>query len=264
MTGEAGTDANGLVVAACDVVRALGGSRVLNGVSLDIARREVVCIVGPSGSGKTTFLRCLAGLETIDEGSIEIEGERIGFVRRADGRLLRAGQRDLARQRARTGFVFQRFNLWPHKTALQNVTEGPVYVLKEHRAEAEHEGRRLLRRVGLLEKADTYPNQLSGGQQQRVAIARALAMRPVLMLFDECTSALDPEMVAEVLTVIQELAETGMTMVAVTHEMSFARRVADRIVMMDGGRIVALGTPDQFFSEAASDRTLRFLAGVSR
>jgi polar amino acid transport system ATP-binding protein len=263
-TGRPDLALSPMLVGARDVVKTLGACRALNGVSLDIARGEVVCIVGPSGSGKTTFLRCLAGLEAIDAGAIDSEGERIGFVRHADGRLLRAGQRDLARQRARIGFVFQRFNLWPHKTALQNITAGPIHVLGQGRAEAEHDGRLLLRRVGLLDKAGAYPNQLSGGQQQRVAIARALAMRPVLMLFDECTSALDPEMVAEVLAVILELAQSGMTMLAVTHEMSFARRVADRIAMMDEGRMVALGTPEQFFGSEANERTQRFLATVAR
>jgi polar amino acid transport system ATP-binding protein len=252
------------LVQARGVVKRLGHFQALRGVTLDVARAEVVCIVGPSGSGKTTFLRCLAGLEEIDEGSIAVAGEILGFARGRDGRLRRVSQTTLARQRARIGFVFQRFNLWPHKTALQNITEGPIQVLKRRRAEAEAEARALLRRVGLTDKEGAYPAQLSGGQQQRVAIARALAMRPALVLFDECTSALDPEMVAEVLAVMQELAEEGLTMVVVTHEMSFARRVAHRIVMMDEGCIVSSDTPEQFFGAAAGERALRFLATVSR
>jgi polar amino acid transport system ATP-binding protein len=173
-------------------------------------------------------------------------------------------QAELARRRARVGFVFQRFNLWPHRTALRNITEGPVHVLRRPRADAEADARALLRRVGLADKEGAYPAQLSGGQQQRVAIARALAMRPALVLFDECTSALDPEMVAEVLEVMRELAEGGLTMVVVTHEMAFARQVAHRIVMMDGGRIAASEPPERFFGAAANERTQRFLASVAR
>jgi polar amino acid transport system ATP-binding protein len=244
------------LVQARGVVKRLGHVQALRGVDLDVARAAVVCIVGPSGSGKTTFLRCLAGLEAIDEGSITVAGR--------DGRPRRVSQAVLARQRSRIGFVFQRFNLWPHKTALQNITEGPIQVLKRRRAEAETEASALLRRVGLTDKEGAYPAHLSGGQQQRVAIARALAMRPALVLFDECTSALDPEMVAEVLAVMQELAEEGLTMVVVTHEMSFARRIAHRIVMMDEGRIVSSDTPEQFFGVQAGERARRFLATVAR
>jgi polar amino acid transport system ATP-binding protein len=252
------------LVQARGVVKRLGHVQALRGVDLDVARAAVVCIVGPSGSGKTTFLRCLAGLEAIDEGSITVAGETLGFVPGRDGRPRRVSQAVLARQRSRIGFVFQRFNLWPHKTALQNITEGPIQVLKRRRAEAETEASALLRRVGLTDKEGAYPAHLSGGQQQRVAIARALAMRPALVLFDECTSALDPEMVAEVLAVMQELAEEGLTMVVVTHEMSFARRIAHRIVMMDEGRIVSSDTPEQFFGVQAGERARRFLATVAR
>jgi polar amino acid transport system ATP-binding protein len=252
------------LVRAAAVEKSLGGTAVLRAVSLDVAPGEVVCVVGPSGSGKTTLLRCVAGLEPIDAGTIEVAGETIGNGHGREGRRMRVGQAELARRRARIGFVFQRFNLWPHMTALRNVTEGPIHVLNRPRAEAEADARALLQRVGLAGREGAYPAHLSGGQQQRVAIARALAMRPVLMLFDECTSALDPEMVAEVLAVMQELAEAGMTMVVVTHEMSFARRVAHRIVMMEDGRIVSSATPAQFFGEQAGERALRFLSTVAR
>ena len=252
------------LVQARNVVKHLGGVPVLRGVSLDVGRAEVVCVVGPSGSGKTTFLRCLAGLEAIDEGAITVAGEVIGLAPGQGGRRVRLSQAELARRRSRIGFVFQRFNLWPNMTALRNVTEGPIHVMKRRRSDAEAEARTLLQRVGLADKAGSYPARLSGWQQQRVAIARALAMHPALVLFDECTSALDPEMVAEVLAVMRELAASGLTMVVVTHEMSFARQVAHRIVMMDEGRIVSSETPNQFFGAQASERTLRFLASVSR
>ena len=193
-------------------------------MSLQVQRGEVICVIGPSGSGKTTFLRCLNHLERIDSGRIELDGKLLGYRERPDGKLVEQPARDVARQRAEIGFVFQRFNLWPHLTALENITEAPIHVRGERRDAAVATAERLLDRVGLLEKRDAYPTKLSGGQQQRVAIARALAMSPKLMLFDEATSALDPETVGEVLAVMAELATEGMTMICVTHEMGFARK----------------------------------------
>jgi polar amino acid transport system ATP-binding protein len=242
-----------VVMSARDVRKRFGRNVVLDGISLDVHANEVVCIVGASGSGKTTFLRCINHLELIDGGTIEVNGEPIGVSR---------DPKALAAQRARIGFVFQRFNLWPQMTALRNVTEGPVRVLREPRAQAEARGSELLERVGLGDKLDAYPAQLSGGQQQRVAIARALAMQPALMLFDEPTSALDPETVGDVLGVIRSLAQEGTTMVCVTHEMQFAREVADRVVMMHEGRIVEQGEPGEFFDAPEHEATRRFLRRV--
>jgi len=249
------------VVEAIDVDKWFGAHQVLKGVSLTVKRGEVVVIVGPSGSGKTTFIRCLNHLEKIRKGRILVNGQLIGY-RERNGRLIEDSERNIARQRREIGMVFQRFNLFPHLTALGNIIEAPIQVRGIAKAEAIETARALLGRVGLAEKAESYPAQLSGGQQQRVAIARALAMRPSLMLFDEATSALDPEMIGEVLEVMKELAREGMTMIAVTHEMGFAREVADRVVMMDDGRIIEDTEPEQFFTAPRSERSKAFLARI--
>jgi polar amino acid transport system ATP-binding protein len=251
-----------LVLHAVEVNKWFGKHHVLRGISLDIRRREVVCIIGPSGSGKTTFLRCINHLERIDGGRIEVNGRLVGYRLRADQALEEDAERSIAKRRSEIGFVFQRFNLWPHKTALQNIIEAPVHVRGMSVDEAVGEAEELLARVGLSEKRDAYPARLSGGQQQRVAIARALAMRPTLMLFDEPTSALDPEMIGEVLEVMKELALGGMTMICVTHEMGFAREAADRVVMVDDGVIIEEGTPEHFFSSPEHERTKRFLSKI--
>ncbi|RUT30070.1 amino acid ABC transporter ATP-binding protein [Arsenicitalea aurantiaca] len=232
-------------------------------VDCDVMRGEVVCIIGPSGSGKTTFLRCINQLETYDKGSIWLEGELLGY-RRVGEALQPLTEKEIARQRRKTGMVFQRFNLFPHLTALQNVTEGPIQVLKRRPAEAREQAMALLARVGLEAKAEAYPAELSGGQQQRVAIARALAMQPQLMLFDEPTSALDPELVGEVLQVMRDLAADGMTMIVVTHEMGFAREVSDRVIFMDKGRVVETGTAAELMSNPREERTRGFLKSVAR
>jgi polar amino acid transport system ATP-binding protein len=237
--------------------------QALKQVSLDVAAGEVLCLIGASGSGKTTLLRCVNQLTPIDSGGIWLDGELLG-VREVRGRLHRLGETQIARQRLKTGMVFQRFNLFPHKTALENVTEGPVQVQGRKLEQARAEASELLRRVGLAEKADAYPAQLSGGQQQRVAIARALAMKPMLMLFDEPTSALDPELVGEVLNVMKELARSGMTMMVVTHELGFAREVADRVVYMDHGAIVESGPAAEVLGAPREPRTQAFLSAVLR
>ncbi|MBI1759481.1 MAG: amino acid ABC transporter ATP-binding protein [Actinobacteria bacterium] len=238
-----------------------GRLEVLRGVSLEVSRGEVMCLVGPSGSGKSTFLRCINHLEKVDGGRLSVDGELVGY-RQAGGRVYELPEKDVARKRSEIGMVFQQFNLFPHMTALGNVVEAPVRVKRERRAEAMARGRELLRKVGLDDKADAYPRQLSGGQQQRVAIARALAMRPKLMLFDEPTSALDPELVGEVLDVMRALAGEGMTMVVVTHEMGFAREVGDALVFMDGGVVVEAGPPRQVIEDPVHERTRRFLRAV--
>ena len=250
-----------LVLSAQDVHKRFGRLEVLNGVSLDVRRGETVCIIGPSGSGKTTFLRCVNHLEKIDGGRIEVNGHLIGY-RQGNGRLVEDSERSIARQRTEIGMVFQRFNLFPHKTALENVIEAPGHVLGVPEKEAAAEAEGLLARVGLADKRDAYPGKLSGGQQQRVAIARALAMKPALILFDEPTSALDPEVIGEVLTVMEELAHEGMTMIVVTHEMGFAREAADRVVMMDEGRVIEDGTPEHFFHAPEHERTKQFLSKI--
>jgi polar amino acid transport system ATP-binding protein len=250
-----------LVVQATDVEKRFGRLEVLKGVSLDVAKRETICIIGPSGSGKTTFIRCVNHLEKIDGGRIEVNGQLIGY-RESNGKLVEDSERSIARQRTQIGMVFQRFNLFPHKTALENVIEAPVHVLRVPRNQAIDEAEELLRRVGLADKRDVYPGKLSGGQQQRVAIARALAMKPALILFDEPTSALDPEVIGEVLAVMEELAHAGMTMIVVTHEMGFARVAADRVVMMDDGRIIEQGTPEQLFDGPEHARTQQFLSKI--
>ena len=234
---------------------------VLRGVDLDVERGEVVVILGASGSGKTTFLRCLNHLEKIDGGRITVNGHLMGYIER-DGHLVEQKERLVARQRAEIGMVFQRFNLFPHMTALENVIEAPIRVKGRDRKSALVRGRELLAKVGLAEKADVYPHQLSGGQQQRVAIARALAMDPALMLFDEPTSALDPELVGEVLKAMRQLAEEGMTMIVVTHEVGFAREVAHRAVLMDAGTILEEGPPAEFFTRPQHPRTKQFLSSI--
>jgi polar amino acid transport system ATP-binding protein len=241
--------------------KSFGTLAVLRGVSLDVHAGEVVCIIGASGSGKTTLLRCVNQLVEPDAGTIWVDGELAGH-RAADGHLHRLSEAAIARQRRTTGMVFQRFNLFPHLTALGNITEGPVQVLGRPRREAATEAMELLARVGLADKAKAWPADLSGGQQQRVAIARALAMRPKLMLFDEPTSALDPELVGEVLAVMKELARSGMTMMVVTHELAFAREVADRVVFMDGGVIVEQGSAADVLGAPQQVRTKAFLSAV--
>ena len=247
------------VLEATDLVKSFGSLRVVDGVSMTVERQEVVVMVGPSGSGKTTFLRCLNHLERIDAGSVKVMGESVGFRDGSRGPV-EDNPRAVARQRRRIGFVFQRFNLFPHLTAIDNVALAPMKVLGKPKDDALAEARVLLDRVGLADKEDNRPSALSGGQQQRVAIARALAMKPQLMLFDEPTSALDPEMVGEVVAVMGELASDGMTMVVVTHEMGFARTAADRLVMFDHGRILEQGPPEQLFTAPEHDRTRAFLS----
>jgi len=255
-------DAAGPMLRITDVRKSFGPLVVLRDVSLEVARGETVVVIGPSGSGKTTLLRCVNHLEGIDAGRIEVNGHPVGYRAGRDGRLREETPRNVARQREDIGFVFQRFNLFPHMTALENVCLGPVRVRGVDRAEARARAADLLDRVGLADKRDAHPSQLSGGQQQRVAIARALAMRPALMLFDEPTSALDPEMVGEVIAVMRELADEGMTMVVVSHEMAFAKTAADRIVVMDDGAIVEKGPPGRIFSADAGERTREFLARI--
>jgi len=250
-----------VVVRAQEVRKCFGRVEVLNGVSLDVRRGETVCLIGPSGSGKTTFIRCINHLERIDSGEIEVNGQLIGY-RRKNGRLVEDDERSIARQRTQIGMVFQRFNLFPHRTAIENITEAPIRVLGLPKRQAVNEAEALLARVGLRDKRDAYPGKLSGGQQQRVAIARALAMKPALMLFDEPTSALDPEVIGEVLTVMEEVAQNGMTMIVVTHEMGFARVAADRVAMMDEGRIIEEGPPEHFFLEPCEARTKQFLSKI--
>jgi polar amino acid transport system ATP-binding protein len=250
------------MVDARNIHKRFHNNEVLRGVSMQVRRGEVVCVIGPSGSGKTTFLRCVNHLEKINGGRIYIEGELIGYREQPDGRLEEDSERNIARMRSEIGMVFQRFNLFPHMTALQNIMEAPIQVKGVARVQAEARARELLAKVGLAEKADAYPARLSGGQQQRVAIARALAMDPKLMLFDEATSALDPELVGEVLKVMRQLAEEGMTMIVVTHEMGFARDVADRVVFMDVGVIMEEGKPSDIFTNPREDRTRTFLRQV--
>ncbi|HUZ70076.1 MAG TPA: amino acid ABC transporter ATP-binding protein [Candidatus Saccharimonadales bacterium] len=249
------------MVRAENVHKCYGRLEVLRGIDLEVAPREVLCIVGPSGSGKSTFLRCINHLEKIDAGRLSVDGELVGYQERG-GKIYELRERDVCRKRAQIGMVFQRFNLFPHKTALENVREAPVRVKGENQRSAEERGRVLLDRVGLGDKVDVYPNQLSGGQQQRVAIARALAMQPKLMLFDEPTSALDPELVGEVLDVMRGLAQEGMTMIVVTHEMGFAREVGDALVFMDGGVIVESGPPREVLANPQHERTKAFLSKV--
>ncbi|HEX5160053.1 MAG TPA: ectoine/hydroxyectoine ABC transporter ATP-binding protein EhuA [Ktedonobacterales bacterium] len=264
MLSGASAQANGArpMVDALDVHKNFHNNEVLRGVNLRVQRGEVVVVIGPSGSGKTTFLRCINHLEKINRGRIYVDGELIGYREAPDGKLVEDSERNIARIRAEIGMVFQRFNLFPHLTALQNIVEAPVQVKGMPKEQAEARARELLAKVGLAEKADAYPARLSGGQQQRVAIARALAMDPKLMLFDEATSALDPELVGEVLKVMRQLADEGMTMVVVTHEMGFARDVADRVIFMDGGIIQEEGAPAELFSAPKNDRLRTFLGQI--
>ncbi len=247
------------MIRADRVCKSFGALRVLRGVSLEVPRGEVLCLIGPSGSGKSTFLRCINHLDQVNAGRLYVDGELVGY-REKNGRLYELHPRVAAKQRREIGMVFQHFNLFPHRTALENVIEAPTQVKGVRKADAVARAKELLDRVGMVEKANAYPAQLSGGQQQRVAIARALAMDPKLMLFDEPTSALDPELVGEVLTVMRELAASGMTMVVVTHEMGFAREVADQLVFMDGGVVVESGKPKEVLAAPKQERTQAFLS----
>jgi len=249
------------MVRAEAVHKSFGRLEVLRGIDLEVAPREVMCMIGPSGSGKSTFLRCINHLEKIQAGRLWVDGELVGYEQRG-GVLHELPDKDVCRKRSEIGMVFQRFNLFPHMTALENIAGAPVLVKGESKAVVLDRARKLLDRVGLSDKHDCYPNQLSGGQQQRVAIARALAMKPKLMLFDEPTSALDPELVGEVLDVMRGLAEEGMTMVVVTHEMGFAREVGDTVVFMDGGVIVEAGPPKEVLLSPQHERTRNFLSKV--
>jgi len=249
------------LVHAVNVHKSFHSNEVLKGIDVDVAAGEVVCLLGPSGSGKTTFLRCINQLETIQGGRIWVDGELAGYEEK-NGKLHRLGDKQIAAQRREIGMVFQRFNLFPHMTALGNVMEAPMQVAGVRKAEAKQRGEALLERVGLGDRGDSYPGQMSGGQQQRVAIARALAMEPKLMLFDEPTSALDPELVGEVLSVMRELAQGGMTMIVVTHEMGFAREVADRVVSMDSGVVVEQGAPREVINNPQNERTKSFLSRI--
>jgi polar amino acid transport system ATP-binding protein len=259
MTGT--PDGGTPMVSSEGVHKRFGPLEVLKGIDLQVRRGEVMCILGPSGSGKSTFLRCINHLEKIDAGKLSVDGELVGY-RRVGDKLHELREHEVAAKRAEIGMVFQRFNLFPHMTALQNIVEAPLRVKKEPKAEVFERAHAMLRRVGLSDKADAYPSQCSGGQQQRIAIARALAMRPKLMLFDEPTSALDPELVGEVLDVMRRLAEDGMTMVVVTHEIGFAREVGDSLVFMDGGVVVESGPPLQVITTPQHERTKAFLSKV--
>ena len=250
-----------VMISAQAIHKAFGGHEVLRGVSLDLRRGEVVAVIGPSGAGKSTFLRCLNHLETIDRGTILIEGEPLARSE-GEGKAHYVPEAEIRRIGRKMGMVFQSFNLFPHLTVLENIIEAPMLVKKMSRAEIVPKAEALLKKVGLLEKRDAYPNRLSGGQKQRVAIARALCMKPKIMLFDEPTSALDPEMVKEVLDTMVGLAEDGMTMLCVTHEMGFARTVANRVIFMDKGEIVEQAAPDDFFDRPRSDRTKLFLSQI--
>ncbi len=249
------------MVRAERVCKNFGALQVLKGVTLSVERGQVLVLVGPSGSGKSTFLRCINHLETVSAGRLYVDGELVGYREKGD-KLHEMSPREAAKQRRDIGMVFQHFNLFPHRTALDNIIEAPVHVKGVKKPQAVERARDLLSQVGLAGKADAYPAQLSGGQQQRVAIARALAMEPKLMLFDEPTSALDPELVGEVLAVMKKLAAEGMTMVVVTHEMGFAREVADELVFMDGGVIVESGPPREVLGNPQHERTKAFLSKV--
>jgi len=253
--------AGDVVVEATDVQKYFGRLHVLKGVNLTVKRRETVVVIGASGSGKTTFLRCINHLEKLQSGRIVVNGHLIGY-RESDGKLVEDRERNIARQRMDIGMVFQRFNLFPHMTSVENIMEAPIRVRGVPEADARDTAEALLERVGLALKRDAYPAQLSGGQQQRVAIARALAMKPALMLFDEPTSALDPEMIGEVLDVMEELAHEGMTMVVVSHEMGFARVAADRVAFMDDGVILEEGEPATLFDSPQNPRTKEFLSKI--
>ncbi len=256
-----GTGGGQLMVEALGIHKSYGSLEVLKGVDLRVRPGEVTCLLGPSGSGKSTLLRCLNHLERVDAGTVRIDGDLVGYRVRG-GKVYELPKHEVAHQRRSVGMVFQRFNLFPHMTVLQNVVEAPTRVLRQPKAEARERARELLAQVGLADKAQAYPVQLSGGQQQRVAIARALAMRPKLMLFDEPTSALDPELVGEVLDVMRGLAAGGMTMVVVTHEIGFAREVCDTVVFIDGGVVVEEGPPADVLGRPQHERTRSFLGKV--
>ncbi len=249
------------MVEARQVCKSFGRLEVLKGIDLTVNRGEVLCLIGPSGSGKSTFLRCINHLEKVDSGELSVDGELVGYRLHGD-KLYELRDKEVCRKRAEIGMVFQRFNLFPHLSVLDNVMSGPVRVRRESAAVARERAHRLLERVGLADKVTNYPNQLSGGQQQRVAIARALAMEPKLMLFDEPTSALDPELVGDVLDVMRGLADDGMTMIVVTHEMGFAREVGDTVVFMDGGVVVESGDPKKVLTDPQHQRTRSFLSKV--
>ena len=249
------------MVKAEGVSKSFGSNLVLKSISLEVQRGEVLCLVGPSGSGKSTFLRCINHLETVNAGRLAVDGELVGY-RQKDDKLYEMHPHEAAKQRRDIGMVFQRFNLFPHMTALENVMLAPTLLRKGNKAMLKSRALDLLARVGLAERWDYYPAHLSGGQQQRVAFARALAMEPKLLLFDEPTSALDPELVGEVLDVMKGLAESGMTMIVVTHEMGFAREVADKLVFMDGGVVVEEGDPTEVLSNPQRERTRAFLSKV--
>ena len=260
-----GISANGNAIEPLITIRNVGKFygelKVLKNVSLDVHPGEVVCIIGPSGSGKTTLLRCINFLEEYEEGEIHFDNALVGYRMRG-GRRVKDSTANLAKLRTKLGMVFQRFYLWPHKTTIENVVEGPIIVAGENRTSAYKRGRELLNKVGLQDKESVYPSKLSGGQMQRAAIARALAMQPKALLFDEPTSALDPELVGEVLEVMKELAREGKTMVVVTHEIAFAREVADRIVMMDSGEVIEIGPPEKLLRSPSHERTRAFISKV--
>lgn len=249
------------MIAVKDMWKHYGRLDVLKGINLEVPAGSVTCLIGPSGSGKSTLLRCVNHLEQVNSGRIEVDGELIGYKEK-DGKLYQISEKDAAKQRLNIGMVFQHFNLFTHRTVLENIIEAPIQVKGESKDEAVAHARELLKRVGLASKENTYPIQLSGGQQQRVAIARALAMRPKLMLFDEPTSALDPELVGEVLNVMRELANEGMTMLVVTHEMGFAREVADSVAFMDGGVVVEHGPAREVITNPQHERTQEFLSSL--
>jgi polar amino acid transport system ATP-binding protein len=250
-----------LMVEAQRVHKSFGANEVLKGIDFQVKPGQVVCLLGPSGSGKSTFLRCINHLEKINAGRLFVDGDLVGYRQQGD-RLYELSEKAVARKRTEIGMVFQHFNLFPHMTAMGNIIEAPCRVKNEPKAEVRQRAIEALTKVGLADKADAYPRQLSGGQQQRVAIARALAMRPKLMLFDEPTSALDPELVGDVLAVMKDLASSGMTMIVVTHEIGFAREVADTVVFMDGGVVVEQGSPSEVISNPRHERTKTFLAQV--
>jgi len=252
---------NTLMVEAQQVHKSFGANEVLKGIDFEVATGQVVCLLGPSGSGKSTFLRCINHLEKINAGRLYVDGDLVGYRQQGD-KLYELPEKEVARKRTEIGMVFQHFNLFPHMTALGNVIEAPTRVKGEPKDEVRARAHDLLAKVGLADKAKAYPRQLSGGQQQRVAIARALAMRPKLMLFDEPTSALDPELVGDVLAVMRDLARSGMTMIVVTHEIGFAREVADTVVFMDGGVVVESGPPSEVISNPQHKRTQTFLSQV--
>jgi polar amino acid transport system ATP-binding protein len=261
MTDEKAAATTDRMVWADNVHKSFGRIEVLKGIDLEVGRGEVMCLIGPSGSGKSTFLRCINHLEKVDGGRLFVDGDLIGYRQRGD-KLYEMRDKDVSAQRSGIGMVFQRFNLFPHMTALGNVMEAPVRVAKVSKGDARDRAVALLERVGLADRSNMYPTQLSGGQQQRVAIARALAMDPKLMLFDEPTSALDPELVGDVLDVMRDLAQSGMTMIVVTHEMGFAREVGDSLVFMDQGVVVEAGDPKQVLSDPQHERTRGFLSKV--